>query len=269
MKKSNLMLQLTLITTLLGISLLIINLIFLSLFSLSIVSIFIIPTGFFVYQYMKYKENREIEERFPDFLRDVAQNIRTGMTIPQAITATKDTYYGALSTHIRKIVVQIDWGIPLDKILTDFANTTTKPLRRTVSTIIDTYRGGGDIASIFDSTGKSSVEINRINKERSSIVYNQMLTGYVIFFVFIGVLIMMQIYLIPSLKTFSSSEIGNTSTFSELGSFYADTFRMLIILQGLFSGLVIGKLSEGSIISGLKHSIILVIVGSLALLIFI
>lgn len=268
MKKSNLSIKLTLLTTLLGISLLIINSIFFSSFSLSIVSIFIIPTGFFIYQYMKYKESKEIEERFPDFLRDVAQNIRTGMTIPQAITATKETYYGALSPYIKKMVVQIDWGVPLDKILTDFANITTKPLRRTVSTIIDTHRGGGDIASIFDSTGKSSVEINRINKERSSIVYNQMLTGYVIFFVFIGVLIMMQIYLIPSLQTFSSSDIG-ISTFNELGSFYADTFRLLIILQGFFSGLVIGKLSEGSIISGLKHSIVLVIIGSIALLIFI
>lgn len=268
MKKTNEMIILTLITTMLGIFLLFMNIIFFQLLSMSIISIFIIPTGFFLYQYLKYKEIKEIEERFPDFLRDVAQNIRTGMTIPQAITATKNTFYGALTPYIKRMVVQIDWGVPLDKILTDFANKTTKNLRRTISTIIDTHRGGGDIASIFESTGKSSVEVNRINKERSSIVYNQMLTGYVIFFVFIGVLIMMQIYLIPSLQTFSSSEIG-ISTFSELSSFYADTFRLLIILQGFFSGLVIGKLSEGSVVSGLKHSIILVIIGSLALLIFI
>jgi len=265
MKKSNLPIQLTLLTTMLGISLIFINLFFFNLFSLNIIAIFIIPIGLFLYQYVKYKENKEIEERFPDFLRDVAQNIRTRMTIPQAITATKDTYYGALTPHIKKMVVQMDWGVPLDKILTDFAGKSSKQLKRTVSTIIDTHRGGGDIASIFESTGQSSVEINRINKERSSIVYNQMLTGYVIFFVFIGVLIMMQIYLIPSLQTFSSSDVS-ISNFNELGGFYADVFRILIILQGFFSGLVIGKLSEGSIISGLKHSIILVIIGSLALL---
>lgn len=268
MKKTNFLLRVTILTTLIGISLSIINLILFSSLTLSIVSIFIIPIGPFFYQYKKYKENRELEERFPDFLRDVSQNIRTGMTIPQAITATKDTYYGALTPYIRKIVVQIDWGVPLDKILTDFASNATKSLRRTVSTIIDTHRGGGNIADIFDSVGKSIVEINRINKERSSIIYNRMLTGYVIFFVFIGVLVMMQMYLIPSFQTFSSPEVG-ISAFGELGSFYADVFRILIILQGFFSGLVIGKLSEGSIISGLKHSIILVIVGSLALFIFI
>lgn len=79
---------------------------------------------------------------------------------------------------------------------------------------------------------------------------------------------MMQIYLIPSLQGISSPELG-LSDFEELNRFYNDIFRILIVLQGFFSGLVIGKLSEGSIISGLKHSMILVIIGSLALLIFI
>jgi flagellar protein FlaJ len=268
MKKTNYLLRLTLLTTIVGISLSIINLILLSSLTLSFVSIIIIPVGPFIYQYKKYKERKELDERFPDFLRDVAQNIRTGMTIPQAIKATKNSYYGALTPYVNKMIIKIDWGVPLDKILTDFAAHATKSLRRTVSTIIDTHKGGGDIADIFDSIGKSTVEINRINKERSSIVYNQMLTGYIIFFVFIGVLIVMQMYLIPSLQTFSAPEIG-LEAIGDLKNFYADVFRWLIILQGFFSGLVIGKLSEGSIISGLKHSIFLVIIGSVALWIFI
>jgi len=268
MRKTDILLKITLLTTLLGVSFAILNLILLSSLTLSIVSIVIIPIGPFVYQYKKYRESKEIEERFPDFLRDVSQNIRTGMTIPQAIKSTKNTYYRALTPHVKKMIVQIDWGVPLDKILMNFANHTTKSLRRTVLTIIDTHKGGGDIADIFDSIGKSIVEVNRINKERSSIVYNQMLTGYIIFFVFIGVLIVMQIYLIPSLQTFSSPELG-LSSFEDLNRFYSDVFKILIILQGFFSGLVIGKLSEGSLISGLKHSIILVIIGSLALWVFI
>ncbi len=268
MKRKNILIEITVLTTLIGISIAFLNLIFISSFALSVISIVIIPIGPFIYQYRKYRERKELEEKFPDFLRDVAQNIRTGMTIPQAIKGTRENYYGSLTPYVKKMIVQIDWGVPFDKILTDFANRTTKSLRRTVSTIIDTHKGGGDIADIFDSIGKSIVEINRINKERSSIIYNQMLTGYIIFFVFIGVLIIMQIYLIPSLQTFSAPE-SEISAFEGLGIFYANVFRILIVLQGFFSGLVIGKLSEGSIISGLKHSILLVIIGSLALLVFI
>ena len=78
----------------------------------------------------------------------------------------------------------------------------------------------------------------------------------------------MQVYLVPTLRTFSTTEI-EISDIENLAGFYANIFRILIIIQGFFSGLVIGKLSEGSILSGLKHSIALVIIGSLALLIFI
>jgi flagellar protein FlaJ len=262
------MLELTLLTVMTGFSLIIVNIFTMFSLSLFIIAFLIIPMGPFIYEYKKHKNSKEIEDRFPDFLRDISQNIRTGMTVPQAIIATKENYYGSLTPHIKKMIVKLDWGIPLDKILSDFSLTTTKQLRRTVSTIIDTHKGGGNIAEIFDSVGKSTEEMNKINKERSSIVYNQMLTGYVIFFVFIGVLIMMQSYLLPSLEIFSSGEMG-VSQLENVGGFFNDAFRIIIIIQGFFSGLVIGKLSEGSMISGLKHSIILVIVGVLALLIFI
>lgn len=256
--------MLTTATVCAGILLMVVGFFVLSSTNVMIISVFIMPIGPFLYLYGRYKDNTEVEKKFPDFLKDVAQNIRTGMTIPQSIMATKDNYYGALTPYVKKMIVQLDWGVPLDKILTDFGSSSTKSLRRTVSTIIDTHKGGGDIAEIFDSVGKSTEEMNRINEERSSAVYNQMLTGYVIFFVFIGVLIMMQLYLLPSMELFSYSESGSSS--NAAGGFFADTFRILIIIQGFFSGLVIGKMSEGSLMSGLKHSIILVLIGSVALL---
>jgi len=48
---------------------------------------------------------------------------------------------------------------------------------------------------------------------------------------------------------------------SEMSVEYAGLFRNLIILQGFFAGLVIGKMSEGAISSGIKHSLLLAIVG--------
>ena len=36
-----------------------------------------------------------------------------------------------------------------------------------------------------------------------------------------------------------------------------NVFLALIIVQGLFAGLVIGKLSEGKIMAGVKHSLIM------------
>ncbi len=47
----------------------------------------------------------------------------------------------------------------------------------------------------------------------------------------------------------------------EMTAQYGEIFRNLVILQGLFAGLVIGKMSEGAILGGIKHSLFLVIIG--------
>ncbi len=153
---------------------------------INLFSVAIVLVGPMVIEYNKYREKKEIEERFPDFLRDITQNIKTGMTLTQGIKATNKTYYGALTPHVKKIIVKIDWGIPFDKILKDFSKDSTPLIQKTVSTILETYRGGGDITQILDSAGRTIREINRIRKERSAGIYSQMVTGYIIFFIFIS-----------------------------------------------------------------------------------
>ena len=139
-----------------------------------------------------------------------------------------------------------------------FSRGTTPLIKKTISTIVETYSGGGDITQILDATGKTIKEINKIRKERFSAIYSEMMTGYVIFFIFIGVLIVLQKFLVPSLFTFTSEEIGSLEDISRS---YSNIFQLLILIEGFFSGLVIGKMAEGNILSGLKHSFILILIG--------
>ena len=252
---------------LIGVTIYLVNFFTIFYLPLTLLSIGIVIAGPSLFEYKRYKENKEIEERFPDFLRDVTENIKTGMTLTQAIIATKNTYYGALTHHIKKIVTKIDWSIPFDEVLKDFSDQTTPLIKKTVSTIIETYSGGGDITQILDATGKTIKEINKIRKERFSAIYNQMITGYVIFFIFIGVLIILQKYLVPGLFAFSSPEIGIGNT-EGIAKTYSDIFQWLILIEGFFSGLVIGKMAEGSVLAGLKHSFFLIVAGYGAFLLF-
>ncbi|MEM3609608.1 MAG: type II secretion system F family protein [Candidatus Aenigmatarchaeota archaeon] len=234
---------------------------------LTLLSIGVVIAGPALFEYKRYKENKEIEERFPDFLRDVTENVKTGMTLTQAITATKNTYYGALTPHIKKITTKIDWSIPFDEVLKEFSKQTTPLIQKTVSTIIETYAGGGDITQILEASGKTIKEINKLRRERFSAIYNQMITGYVIFFIFIGVLIILQKYLIPSLFTVTAEEIEMVSL-EEASKQYHNIFQWLILIEGFFSGLVIGKMAEGNLLSGLKHSLLLIAIGYGAFLLF-
>lgn len=252
--------KIVLLLTFVGMTIFLINLFTASSMLINFLSVAIVVVGPLMIEYNKYREKKEIEEKFPDFLRDVTQNIKTGMTLTQAIKATKKSYYGALTPYVKTIIVKIDWSIPFGRILQDFAKNSTPLIQKTVSTIIETYKGGGDITQILDSAAFTIKEINRIRKERSSGIYSQMLTGYLMFFLFIGILIIFKNYLLQELVGFMTEGFEGTD-YGSLQIIYSNAFQWLIVIEGFFSGLIVGKMAEGSMIAGLKHSFILLFIG--------
>lgn len=253
------------ISIVVGIILLILNFILFSeiaqiFTTLNLVSALIILGPSLLLRYNEYKLMKEVESRFPDFLRDITEGIAAGMTLPQSIKNAKRNNYGALTPYVNKMAVQMDWGVPFEDILKVFGEKSgSKVMKRTVSTIIETHRSGGNIVNVLRAVAGSIVQIDKIKKERASHVYAQMITGYTIFFVFLGVMIGLQNFLIPSLTFTGTAELGVGTPGSDVG--YKDMFRWLIVIQGLFSGLAIGKMAEGSVIGGFKHSLVLVAVG--------
>ncbi len=214
-----------------------------------------------LYRYSEFKKIRKIEEMFPKYLDDIAENISAGMTLPQAIRATESIDYGVLTPYVREMASKVTWGITFEKIMEDFAKKTgSKSMRRNVQTIIETHRSGGSMDTVLKSVGQSLIELERIKKERSASVYAQMINGYLIYIVFLGVMIGLSSVLVPAFR------LGET--LPDLQVVFVEIFRALIVIQGFFAGLAIGKMAEGTLIAGIKHSLVLVVVGYSAFLLF-
>jgi flagellar protein FlaJ len=234
---------------------------------LNIVSIFFFVVPPFLVRYYEYRKEKEMESRFPDFLGDVAEAIYSGMTLPQAIKHVMKNDYGRLSKYVRQIGVQVDWGIPFEKVFKNFAEKTgSKLIKRAVSTIIETHRSGGKIADTLVAVTKSMIEIDKLQKERTSHVHSQILTGYIVYFIFLGIMIALLRFLLPGMIVPEGGSLAAKG--SEMAKIYKDMFQWLVLIEGIFSGLSIGKMSEGSIIAGVKHSIILCSVGYTVFVLF-
>ena len=214
-------------------------------------------------RYYEISKVKALEDFFPQFMRDLVESVRSGMTLPQAIDSVSENDYGHLSSYIKKLNAQLDWGIPFDKALLNFSKSTrSKLIARIASTIIESHRFGGNITTIFEAISSTSIEVERLREERRLYINSQLITGYVIFFVFLAVIIGLQKFLVPTLAGVAVEEVTTaTRTEEEMIDEYAGIFRNLIILQGLFAGLVIGKMAEGVITGGIKHSLFLVIIG--------
>ncbi len=233
---------------------------------ITFLSIFALAFPLLLYYYKEYTRLKHIEEYFPIFLRDFVEAVRGGLTLPLAFKSVAKNDYKELTPYIRKIAARLEWGIPIDDVLLTFGKEVkSKMISRIVASVVEAHKFGGNIADTFQSLSNVAIEIDRLRKERVNYLQAQIVTGYIIFFVFLGVIIGIERFLLPGLSQASNvaiSTVGNQQP-TDLGSFFKDLFRDLIIIQGILSGLAVGKLGEGRLLAGIKHSFFMSFIGGL------
>jgi flagellar protein FlaJ len=235
--------------------------------SINIIALFLFVLPVVMIKYMEHRKVQMIEEMFPIFLRDFVESIRGGMTVPYALKSVSKNDYRVLGPYIKKMAAQMDWGIPADKVFLKFSKESkSKLIGRIISSVVESHRFGGNLSDTFEALSNTSLEVDRLREERKLFLNSQMMTGYIVFFVFLVVIIGLERFLVPSLSQVSSAGMGMAimgNPQEDLANEYKSIFRNLILIQGLFAGLTVGKMAEGSTISGVKHSMFMMFVGML------
>ncbi|MBT3405165.1 hypothetical protein HN832_04555 [archaeon] len=211
--------------------------------------------------------NSEKEEMFLEFSRNLVEGVKVGTPISKGIVSLKGKNYGVLTLHINKLANQISLGIPLGQALDIFSkDVKNKTISRALSLIGQAEKSGGAIGEILESTTNSVSMTDKIKKERKAAVSTLVVQGYIIFFIFVIIILVMQFKIIPMMAGLGGNlgELGIGGSGESVDpKDVANSFLYLVLIQGFFSGLVIGKLSEGNIKSGIKHSLALVLMAFL------
>ncbi|MDD5193484.1 MAG: type II secretion system F family protein [Candidatus Nanoarchaeia archaeon] len=235
------------------------------------ISFLIAGLPFFVSLILESSLSREKDEMFLEFSRNLVESVKAGTPISKSIINIKTKDYGGLSPFINKLANQITLGIPVKTAFETFARDVgSKTVIRAVNIISESEKAGGEIGEILESVVKSVSQIEKLRKERMASTYSLIVQGYIIFLIFIIIMIVMQFNILPIASGLGSGTEGINSTpiggFSGFGMGARATpeelsrpFVWLLVTQGFFAGLVIGKLAEGKLRAGLKHSFILLI----------
>ncbi len=231
---------------------------------------FLIASSPFVFSIIyENKVTAEKEEMFLEFARNLVESVKTGTPINKAIVNVRKKPYGVLSEHVKKLANQITIGIPLSKALQTFSHDINNPtISRALTLIGQAERSGGEIGGILESVTEAVSMVDKLKKEREATISSMIVQGYIIFLVFIVIILVLQFQILPSLTSISSTGGVGEIGIGGLGGTaepldpeeVASSFIYLLLVQGLFTGLVIGKLAEGSIKAGVKHSFVLVII---------
>ncbi len=214
------------------------------------------PYGFFYNK--ELKRRAALDEKFPDFLRDIAESARAGMTLPRAlVTAAKGTY-GPLTPDIKKMAAQVEWGVAFGDALTRFAGRARTPLiDRTVSLVVEAQRAGGSMVDILTAASDDAREIKQIVSERNQQMAMYNVVIYIAFFVFIAVVLVLSAQFLPAFKAAVAGAEGQQVGGIQFKDFSVAQFNNLFLhaalVQAIGGGLVGGVLTRGHPVAGFTH----------------
>ena len=214
--------------------------------------------------YIDYSWRKAIDEHLPDLFRTIVQAQETGMTLPQALEEAAKRDYGPLTAELRKMVAQISWGMTFEDALVALSKRVSTVLtQRTVPMIIEASRSGGHVEKVLEPMGKFIQTTLLLDKERKAQARPYIAIVYVAFFVFIFTIVLL-------FKSFfvSIEQLPTLGTALMSPEEMERMFFNMTLVQGFFGGLVAGKMGEGTINAGLKHCLILMVCGYLALKLF-
>jgi len=211
----------------------------------------------------------KIEDRLPDFLRDVAEAGRFGMTLSDAIVVASKGRYGLLTEEIKRMASQLEWGVPVATALRLFEERVPTPLvQRVVSIVTRANEAGGSVADVLSMVAHDTREAQLSDQSRKISMLTYVTVIYIAFFVFIVTVYIMAAVFLPQMITagegVASSSLGSaggvTLQFAFVPVLFL-AFLVAVIVHAVGDGIMAGVLFNGRISEGLQHATIMLGVG--------
>ena len=211
----------------------------------------------------------KIEERLPDFLRDVAEAGRFGMTLPDAIVVASTGRYGLLTDEIKKMASQIEWGVPVAHALDLFEQRVPTPLtQRVVSIVTRANEAGGNVADVLTMVAHDTREAQLQQQARQISMLTYVTVIYISFFVFLVTIYIMAAVFLPQMITagcgVSTGTLSNSGAITLAFQFVPVlflAFMVAVIVHAVGDGIMAGVLFNGRIPEGLQHATIMLAAG--------
>ncbi|MDQ1279717.1 MAG: archaeal flagellar protein FlaJ [Thermoproteota archaeon] len=225
--------------------------------SIAIMAGLVIPAIILIF---KDKRKNQIDQSLPRILEGIAEGLRAGMTLIESIEEVSKQNYGWISRELQAMVVQMSLGIPIEDAFQNFAKRIGTDMTRKMTALLTAaIRLGGDLDALFMSTSEFLHQMLEAKDER-----NEQLRPYLSFIYITLIVFVVTMYMLYNslggLFSLQSNILKIQLSQNELKILLFD----LAIMEAVFGGLVASKLSSGSLYPGLKHSIIMLLLSTMA-----
>jgi len=201
-----------------------------------------------------------IERGIANFLRDLTEVRKTGLSPEKCIENLSNRDYGEFSKELRKMSSDLSWGIPMRKVIMDFVHRTKSWMSQIVMfLLLEAVDVGGGTINMIESLARFNTMTQEVEKEKKMNVRPYLLMPYFCAILLVATTLMTLIF---TTQTVGMAGPGATNA-PDIG-FLTLIFTVSVITHCYLIGLVAGKISEESLAAGFKHSALLVVIAIVA-----
>jgi len=235
---------------------------------LSVVAIGVAAGYAVVYEIAK-RRRRRIEHAVPDFLERLAGLNDAGMSVIGGLKEVADGDLGALTPALDAAWRDVRWGADAGTALRRLAKRVRSPVVTSAITLVtNALRASSDIAPVLSIAADELRASQRLARDRKRMMATYLLVIYVAVLVFLGIVAALSASFVPALETTAQQSVagatasgvpatgGSNVSASEVAA-YESLFFQIAVVQAGCSGLVAGKLGEGTVRDGVKHVAVL------------
>jgi flagellar protein FlaJ len=207
------------------------------------------------------KKKASMERGVDNFLRDLTEVRKTGLSPERCIESLSKRDYGTFTPELRKISSEISWGIPIKKVMMDFLKRTKSWMVQIVMfLLVETIDVGGGTIGMIEALSRFNNLTQEVEKEKKMATRPYVFMPYLAAILLVATTVMMMGFT----TGFGVSAESITGTAAAANTEMQTIFVTSAIFHSYLIGIVAGKISDESIASGFKHAAILVIIAMLA-----
>ncbi len=216
-------------------------------------------------------ERRRIEDvkhRFPEILSGLASANRNGIRFVECIPLVARQSEGVLAGHMRRLDSDIRSSRDVYSSLRRFAAEVDVPrVARVTSIIIEGHKSSGSLHRVLGIAADDAKARARLDTFRSQTMYPYLVFFALGVFVYLAIALLLTEFMFPAVSELNVAEsavdqsrlFASGSTNIPVEAFEIALYHSLLI-QAFGNGLVIGKLLDNTLMSGLKYANILTLV---------
>ena len=215
-----------------------------------------------VVEFFNFRWAQQADRNIARFLKDVAEAVRSGLTLPRALEEASQRDYGPLSKELEKVMAKFIMGTSWEEsVMSLYRNVKRPSVLRLCTILVEANQAGGRMVDVLDSSVDLFTSLEEYKEEQYTSMRPYLLTIYMSSAVFLIIaFVVLHQFLIP-LFTASESEgvkkAGLLVSVLDI-SYYASILFWGSFIEAFFGGLIAGKIVDRNLLAGLRHSVILV-----------